>query len=234
MGTMMMMRGRFSKIPEIREYVRLLDEKFPYWLFFLTKNGLGLQAITFCMMSPYLTEQARREILPQQLAQLLSNRWFPAMNHMCIATGFSKEGARLRPMAQFLGTRCHCGQVAVTHRTTHSYRQVGRLSEREAGLLLPRADRSPVPPLCVHHMLSFLEQRLGKGIKTRARARAQAVWIGRVTPANAAVAHAMAPNPTALPAPRQQCVVQIIARRISQDGLTATACNRGCTASAAR
>jgi hypothetical protein len=43
------------------------------------------------MMPPYLTEQARREILPQRLAQLLSNRWFPAMNHICIATGFPEE-----------------------------------------------------------------------------------------------------------------------------------------------
>jgi hypothetical protein len=70
-------------------------------------------------------------------------------------------------MAQFLGTRCHCGQVAVTHRTIRSYRADGRLTEREAGLLLPRADRSPAPPLCIHHLLQFLEERLGRGIKAR-------------------------------------------------------------------
>jgi hypothetical protein len=76
-------------------------------------------------------------------------------------------------MAQFTGVRCHCGQIAVTHRTIRSYGQAGRLAEREAGLLLPRADRSPVPPLCVHHMLTFLEERLGKGIKSR-------FWDGRL------------------------------------------------------
>jgi hypothetical protein len=35
---------------------------------------------------------------------------------------------------------------------------------REAGFLLPHPDKSPLPPLCVHHVLSFLEERLGKGI----------------------------------------------------------------------
>jgi len=56
------------EIPEIREYVSLLDQKFPYWLFFLTKSGLGLQAIALCMMPPYLTEQAlgRAEIGPRE------------------------------------------------------------------------------------------------------------------------------------------------------------------------
>jgi hypothetical protein len=76
-------------------------------------------------------------------------------------------------MAQFLGTRCHCGQVAVIQRTIRSYRAAGRLTEREAGLLLPRADKPPVGPLCVHHMLRFLEERLGKGIKAR-------FWDGRL------------------------------------------------------
>jgi hypothetical protein len=70
-------------------------------------------------------------------------------------------------MAQFLGTRCHCGQVAVTHRKIRGYRMAGRLTEREAGLLLPRADKPPIERFCVHHMLSFLEERLGKGIKAR-------------------------------------------------------------------
>jgi len=38
---------------------------------------------------------------------------------------------------------------------------------REAGLLLPRADKSPVEPRCIHHMLALLEGRLGRGIKAR-------------------------------------------------------------------
>jgi hypothetical protein len=38
---------------------------------------------------------------------------------------------------------------------------------REAGLLLPRADKSTVEPRCIHHMLALLEGRLGRGIKAR-------------------------------------------------------------------
>ncbi len=79
------------EIPEVREYVSLLDSEFPYWLFFLRKNGLGLQAIMLCFMPPYLTEQARKTVMPQRLDQLLSNRWFPAMNRICEAVGFSEE-----------------------------------------------------------------------------------------------------------------------------------------------
>jgi hypothetical protein len=76
-------------------------------------------------------------------------------------------------MAQFLGTRCRCGALAVTHRKIRLYRSAGRLTGREAGLVLPRADKPPVEPLCVHHLLAFLEERLGKGIKSR-------FWDGRL------------------------------------------------------
>ena len=48
------------EIPEIRDYVELLDSQFPYWLFFLTKSGFGLECITLCKMPPDLTEEARR------------------------------------------------------------------------------------------------------------------------------------------------------------------------------
>jgi hypothetical protein len=78
------------EIFEVREFVSLVDGEFPYWLFFLTKKGLGLQAIMLCFMPPYLTEQARKMVLPQRLDQLLSNRWFPAMNQICEAVGFSE------------------------------------------------------------------------------------------------------------------------------------------------
>src|SRR5215467_1674724 len=70
-------------------------------------------------------------------------------------------------MARFLGARCQCGQLAVSHRTIRSYRQAGRLTEREAGLILPRADKPSVEPRCIHHLLAFLEERLGRGIKAR-------------------------------------------------------------------
>jgi hypothetical protein len=79
------------EIPEVREYVHKLDGEFPFWLFFLTKYGLGLQCLMLCFMPPYLTEEARRHIFPERLGELLLKRWFPAMNYMCEAVGFSEE-----------------------------------------------------------------------------------------------------------------------------------------------
>jgi Chlororespiratory reduction 6 len=79
------------EIEEVREFVVLLDQKFPYWLFFLTKNGLGLQAVTLCFMPPYLPEQARKTIFPERLQELMSNRWLPAMNQICGICGFTDE-----------------------------------------------------------------------------------------------------------------------------------------------
>ena len=79
------------EVPEVREFMHQVDSEFPYWLYFLTKHQLGLQAITFCFLPPYLTEQAKRTLLPQYLDVLLNNRWWPAMNHICGAAGFTED-----------------------------------------------------------------------------------------------------------------------------------------------
>ncbi len=79
------------EIVEIRNFVSFLDDNFPFWLFFLTKAGSGLQCITLCMMPPFLTEEARRTVHAERLNDLLTKRWFPAMNHVCGIVGFSEE-----------------------------------------------------------------------------------------------------------------------------------------------
>lgn len=70
------------EIIEVRNFIRKLDEEFPYWLFFLSKNYLGLQMIAFCFLLPHLTEAAKAEHHPKTLSDLLINRWFLAMNHL--------------------------------------------------------------------------------------------------------------------------------------------------------
>lgn len=70
------------EIPEVRDHVYLLDEKFPFWLFFLAKNCLGLQCLMFCFLSPHLTDIAKAKLHPRQLQELLTKRWFPAMNQI--------------------------------------------------------------------------------------------------------------------------------------------------------
>jgi len=79
-----------SEIDSVREFVLELDNQFPYWLFFLSKEGLGLQCLLFCLLPPYLSEHGRATILPQKIGELLTNRWVPAMNHICASVGFSE------------------------------------------------------------------------------------------------------------------------------------------------
>ena len=79
------------EIPEVRTFVNELDDQFPFWLFFLTKSGVGLQCIMLCLMPPYLTDEARRRIHPERLDDLLSKRWFPAMNHICKYVSFTER-----------------------------------------------------------------------------------------------------------------------------------------------
>lgn len=70
------------EIQEVRNYVYKLDEKFPFWLYFLSKEFLGLQALLFCFLPPFLNDTAKEEILLNQIDALLSNRWFPALNQI--------------------------------------------------------------------------------------------------------------------------------------------------------
>lgn len=81
------------EIPEVRNYVHALDEQFPYWLYFLSRNYAGLQCITLCHLLPYLTDEARAETHPRQLADILERRWGPALNHICAAAGFPDSEA---------------------------------------------------------------------------------------------------------------------------------------------
>ena len=56
------------EIPEVRTFVFKLDEAFPYWFYFLSKNDLGLQALVLCFMPPYLTEDAKAQIFSRENA----------------------------------------------------------------------------------------------------------------------------------------------------------------------
>lgn len=71
------------EIIEVRDFVHRLDERFPYWLYFCSKESEGLRAVMFCFLLPYLTDEAREEDHREKIANLLTIRWFPALNHIC-------------------------------------------------------------------------------------------------------------------------------------------------------
>jgi hypothetical protein len=79
------------EIPEVRNYIFDLDNQFPFWLFFLSKFGTGLQCIFYSMMPPFLTSEAKATIFPQKMSEILLNRWFPAMNQICEFVGMNEK-----------------------------------------------------------------------------------------------------------------------------------------------
>lgn len=78
------------EITEVRDFVAKVDDEFPYWLFFLSKYALGLQCVAYCFLPPFLKPDAQAEIFPERLDDLLSRRWFPAMNQVCNWVGMSE------------------------------------------------------------------------------------------------------------------------------------------------
>lgn len=80
------------EISEVRDFVYQLDEAFPFWLFFLSKAHFGLQSIMLCFLPPFLKPEAKAEIYPKKIGQLLEDRWIPAMNHVCEFAGMTERG----------------------------------------------------------------------------------------------------------------------------------------------
>ena len=84
-------REELWEIPEVRNYVLELDNQFPYWLFFLSKNGSGLYTIIKCFLLPFLKPEAEIEINSKKLQNYMLKRGFLAMNHLCELANLSKE-----------------------------------------------------------------------------------------------------------------------------------------------
>lgn len=80
-------RRELYEILEVRDFVQTLDDKFPFWLFFLSKETSSLQCIIMCHLLPFLTVEARNETHTKQLSDLLLERWFPAMNDVSEFSG---------------------------------------------------------------------------------------------------------------------------------------------------
>lgn len=75
----------------VREYVNLLDNEFPFWFFFLSKDYLGLQNLVHCFLPPFVTDKEKREVFPERIGFYLIHRWLPAMSDVCQFAGCSKE-----------------------------------------------------------------------------------------------------------------------------------------------
>ncbi len=79
------------EIPEVRNYVEELDSRFPYWLYFLSKDGMGLSVILKCFLLPFLKHENEKELNGGRLQFYLEERGFLAMNQLCDLTNISAE-----------------------------------------------------------------------------------------------------------------------------------------------
>ena len=87
------------EIAEVRNFVYELDERFLHWLYFLTKEGTGLQALAFCFIPSPLTREAERKVWPDRLDKLLENRWMPALVMLCEEVGMEWGSIESRLMS---------------------------------------------------------------------------------------------------------------------------------------
>lgn len=83
-------------IEAVRTFVHKLDEKFPYWLYFLTKEGTGLTAIAWCFVPPFLTEEGRRTVGTERIKDLLERRWTPMLGIVCKQLGLTERETEQR------------------------------------------------------------------------------------------------------------------------------------------
>jgi hypothetical protein len=86
-------RRELWEILEVRHFVAALDEAFPYWFFFLTLEGTGLQALLYCHLPPHMTEEGRRIEWPKRAAELIERRWGPALNEIADWAGLEDSVA---------------------------------------------------------------------------------------------------------------------------------------------
>lgn len=66
------------QIPDIRQYVRMLNDQFPYWLFFMSDILPNFAGLVRCLMPLDTTEEGRRKFIKEQLLP----RWLAAMHEI--------------------------------------------------------------------------------------------------------------------------------------------------------
>jgi hypothetical protein len=72
-----------TELPEVRDFVKKLDEEFPYWCYFLSKRTAGLMFILSCLSTPYRSPEASDPAWRNSIAEYLTQRGLPAMNALC-------------------------------------------------------------------------------------------------------------------------------------------------------
>jgi hypothetical protein len=84
------------QIPEVASFVDDLNRRWPYALYFLSRQGNGLQVMQFVLTGATVASASPSGDLEltydsSQLNRLLVGSWFPAMNELCARAGLGGE-----------------------------------------------------------------------------------------------------------------------------------------------
>lgn len=88
------------EIPEVVEFVEDLHARWPYALYFLTREGYGLQIMQACLAHARIDRGGKNGVAQIQLDQdamsrLLTEQWLPAMAQMCLKAGYGDQAVEV-------------------------------------------------------------------------------------------------------------------------------------------
>ncbi|RKT79423.1 hypothetical protein DFJ68_2893 [Terracoccus luteus] len=69
-----------SEVAEVCSFLDKLDDKFPFWLYFLDKRTSSLLMVMRCLLAMRVETDADPSVQRQHLGNLVSTWWFPALN----------------------------------------------------------------------------------------------------------------------------------------------------------
>lgn len=78
------------EVPEVRRYFKTLDEKWPYWFFFLSQAEDSIQMLESCLCDTVEVVPGVASLDLEQMEHYLS-RHFSAMNRLCEALAIPDE-----------------------------------------------------------------------------------------------------------------------------------------------
>lgn len=84
------------EIPEVLEFAEDLHARWPYALYFLTREGYGLQVLQACLAHARIARGANNggaqiQLDQDAMSRLLTEQWLPAMAQMCLKAGYGDQ-----------------------------------------------------------------------------------------------------------------------------------------------
>lgn len=85
------------EIPEVVAFVEDLNARWPYALYFLSREGYGLQIMQSCLARAEIVRQARDGVAriridQERMSSLLTDHWLPALSQICVKAGYGAQG----------------------------------------------------------------------------------------------------------------------------------------------